>query len=119
MQNFKNLIVWKKSHELALNIYKETRTFPRQELYGLTSQLRRASTSIPTNLAEGCGRFSQKEFAYFVQNGLGSCQEVEYLSFLCLELDYLSVAQHEQLQLQINEVKAMPIGLLNKVRNEL
>src|SRR5687768_7575176 len=119
MKNFKDLLVWQKGHSFVLSVYKVTKTFPREELYHLTSQLRRASTSIPTNLAEGCGRFTQKDFANFVQNALGSAQEVEYLVFLSLELGYISLKEYKSLDMHINEIKAMLISLLFKIRKDL
>ena len=82
MQNYKDLQVWKKSHELTLEIYKVTKSFPKEEIFALVSQLRRASASIPTNIAEGSGRFTKKDFASFLQISLGSAQEVEYLILL-------------------------------------
>ena len=77
MKNFRRLIVWQKSHQLALEVYKSTSTFPKSELYGLTSQMRRASVSVPSNLAEGCGRSSDADFARFVYMGMGSASELE------------------------------------------
>ena len=79
MQNFKDLLVWKKSHDFTLEVYKITVAFPKEETYNLTSQIKRASSAIPTNIAEGTGRFTQKDFASFLQISLGSCHEVEYL----------------------------------------
>ena len=119
MKNFRELLVWERAHAFVLSIYKVTKTFPREELYHLTNQLRRAATSMPTNLAEGCGRFTQKDFANFIQNALGSAQEVEYLTLLSLELGYLPVAEHKVLDLKINEIKAMLISLLAKIRKDL
>src|SRR5688500_7586442 len=91
MKNYKDLLVWQKAHVLVLAAYKASRAFPKEERYNLTSQLRRAATSIPTNLAEGCGKFTQRDFARYLQNALGSAQEVEYLGFLSFELGYLSL----------------------------
>ena len=88
MKNYKNLNVWKKAHSLVLQLYKETAGFPQAELYNLTSQIRRASTSIPTNLAEGCGKSTQADLARYIQISIGSTQEVEYLAFLSYELLY-------------------------------
>ena len=116
MQNFKDLIVWKKSHENALIIYKLTQTFPKEEQFGIISQLRRAAVSIPTNIAEGCGKFTQKDFASFLQISLGSSQEVEYLSLLSYKSKYISEADYQKLNQEINEVKAILISLLKKVR---
>ena len=116
MQNFKDLIVWKKAHENALMIYQLTKSFPREEQYGITSQLRRASVSVPTNIAEGCGKFTQKDFANFLQTSLGSSQEVEYLILLAFELTYITEKDYLKLNQSINEVKAMLISLIKKIR---
>jgi four helix bundle protein len=117
MQNFKDLIVWKKSHKNALLIYKLTQTFPKEEQFGIVSQLRRAAVSIPTNIAEGCGKFTQKDFASFLQISLGSSMEVEYLSLLSFELKYINNDDYQKLNQEINEVKAMLIALIKKVRS--
>ena len=82
MKDFRDLKVWHKSHSLALKIYKATSKFPRSELYGLTSQIRRASTSISANIAEGCGRKGNLEFARFLQISMGSASELENLLLL-------------------------------------
>ena len=118
MKNFKDLFVWKKAHDLVLLVYRLTSVFPKVEQYGLTGQLRRSATSIPTNIAEGCGRNSQADFARFLQISFGSSQEVEYLSLLSFDLGYIESNQYKDLSHQVNEVKAMLIGLLAKVRNE-
>lgn len=78
MKDFKKLKAWEKSHQLTLAIYKVTRSFPKDELYGLTSQMRRASVSIPANIAEGCGRGSDAELARFCHIAMGSASELEY-----------------------------------------
>jgi four helix bundle protein len=119
MKNYKNLNVWKKAHELVLNLYKETAGFPKTELYNLTSQIRRASTSIPTNLAEGCGKSSQADLARYIQISIGSTQEVEYLAFLSYELGYLKDDNYKRVDSKIIEVKAMLISLVTKVRKDL
>jgi four helix bundle protein len=77
MEDFKNLKVWRKAHELTLAVYQRTRTFPKDEIYGLTSQIRRASASIGANIAEGCGRRSDPELKRFVQIARGSANELE------------------------------------------
>lgn len=87
MKDFRSLQVWEKAHRLALEIYKATQDFPREESYGLTSQLRRAAASIPTNIAEGCGRGSDRELAQFIQIAVGSASEVEYLLELSHDLE--------------------------------
>lgn len=78
MQNYRDLLVWKKAHQLTLDIYKTVVVYPKEETYSLVSQLKRASISIATNIAEGTGRFSQKDLAHFLQIALGSCHEAEY-----------------------------------------
>jgi four helix bundle protein len=89
MKDFRNLQVWEKSHMLTLSIYDATRPFPREELFGLSSQIRRAAASIPTNIAEGCGRSSDPDFARFLQIAFGSACEVEYHLILARDLRYV------------------------------
>ena len=90
MRDFKSLHVWQKSHELTLLVYKSTFQFPKEELYGLVSQMRRSASSIPTNIAEGCGRTSQPQMAQFINIALGSASELKYQLILARDLDYLS-----------------------------
>lgn len=116
MQDFKELMVWKKAHENVLVIYQLSKGFPKEEQFGLTNQLRRASASIPTNIAEGAGKSTQKDFANFLQTSLGSAQEVEYLLLLSHELKYLNKEDYNKTNSLNNEVKAMLISLIKKVR---
>lgn len=116
MQDYKKLVVWRKAHVLVLQVYQLTNRFPKSEMFNLTSQLRRASTSIPTNIAEGCGKFTRKSFANYLQDAFSSTQEVEYLTFLSYELKYLSDEQYRAIDSNVNEVKAMLIGLIKKIR---
>ncbi len=116
MQDFKNLQVWEKSHDLTLKIYGVTSQFPREEIYGLTSQIRRACASIPTNIAEGCGRESSADFARFLQIAIGSASETEYLILLAHDLEYLTVDQHAELMDTTIRVKKMLTALIKKVR---
>ncbi len=90
MKDFRNLKVWNKAHELALLIYKQSNQYPKEELFGITSQIRRASTSIPTNIAEGCGRRTDNDFARFIQIAMGSASELEYLILLSFDLNYIN-----------------------------
>lgn len=117
MQNFKELIVWQKAHSNVLSIYTESKSFPKEELYGITSQLRRAAISIPTNIAEGTGKSTKKDFANYLQTALGSSQEVEYLLLLSFELNFLNDKVYKDINNINNEVKAMLISLIKKVRS--
>lgn len=116
MQDYKELNVWKKSHQFVIEIYKNIISFPKEETFNLVNQLKRASGSIPANIAEGCGRYTQKDFASFLQNALGSAHEVEYLLLLSKDLKFISSDQYELLNEQICEIKAMLIALTKKVR---
>ena len=116
MQDFKQLEVWAKAHQLTLAVYKATATFPSAELFGLTSQVRRACASIPANIAEGCGRGSNQDFARFLQMAMGSASEVEYHLLLAFELRYLPEAEHRRLSNGAVEVKRMLSALMKKVR---
>ena len=97
MQDFKKLKVWQKAHSLAVAIYQATEVFPKDELYGLTSQIRRSCVSIPANIAEGCGRGGNTEFNRFLQIALGSATELEYHLLLANELKFLNLANYEEL----------------------
>ena len=116
MKDFRQLKVWEKAHQLALTIYKATKEFPKEELYGLTSQIRRASMSIPTNIAEGCGRFTDADFARFLQIAMGSASETEYQLILARDLGFLPNASYENLQKDVEEIKRMLASLLKTLR---
>jgi four helix bundle protein len=116
MQDYKGLLVWKKSHDFTILIYKSLSGFPKDEMFNLVSQLKRASASIPTNIAEGTGRFTPKDFASFLQISLGSSHEVEYLLLLSTELGFISRELYETLNNEIGQIKAMLISLIQKVR---
>lgn len=90
MRNFYELTVWQKSHQLTLDIYRLCLSFPKEEMYGLTSQMRRSSASVPTNICEGCGRESNREMKRFLIIASGSCSELEYQILLAKDLQYLS-----------------------------
>lgn len=107
MRNFKNLRFWQRGHALTLRIYQLTNEFPKTETYGITSQIRRASSSVPTNIAEGCGRLSDAELARFMVIAQGSLLEVEYLILLCFDLKYISESEYKSLDKEINEIKSM------------
>jgi four helix bundle protein len=116
MKDYRKLVVWEKAHKLVLCIYQETVTFPREEQYGLTSQIRRAVVSTPTNIAEGCGKSTQLDFARYLQNAFGSLQEVQYLAYLSFELNYLNKEVFAKLDKDIGEVKAMLASLIQRIR---
>jgi four helix bundle protein len=116
MRDFRQIKVWAKAHQLTLEIYKATAQFPREELYGLTSQLRRSSASIPANIAEGFGRGGNAELARFLQMGMGSAYEVEYHALLARDLHFINGNTYDRLKEQIVEVKRMLAALLVKVR---
>lgn len=116
MKDFRQLKVWEKAHQAALGIYKATKDFPKEELYGLTSQIRRASMSIPTNIAEGCGRNTDADFARFLQMAMGSASETEYQLILARDLEFLSQESYENLHRDIEEVKRMHASLLKTLR---
>jgi four helix bundle protein len=118
MRDFRQIKVWVKAHSLTLEIYRITAQFPREELYGLTSQLRRSSASIPANIAEGFGRGGNAELARFLQIGMGSAYEVEYHALLAKDLGFLKPDSYDQLETKIVEVKRMLAALLLKVRAE-
>ncbi|MFN8253566.1 MAG: four helix bundle protein [Ferruginibacter sp.] len=117
MQNYKDLKVWEKAHLFAVKIYQLTEHFPKTETYGITNQLRRAAASIPSNIAEGCGKNTKPDFASFLNISLGSSNESEYFLLLAKDLNYLAVENYELLAKDINEIKAMLIGLISKVRH--
>jgi four helix bundle protein len=116
VRDFRELKVWEKSHQLALGVYEASASFPRGELYGLTSQIRRCCVSIPANLAEGCGRGGDGEFGRFLQIAMGSASELEYHLMLAKDLDFLEPALHDQLAGQVIEIKRMLASLIQKLK---
>jgi len=113
LKDFRKLTVWQKGHALALDVYGATSRFPRDEMYSLTSQMRRSAYSVPSNLAEGCCRRTDKEFGRHVQIAMGSASELEYFLLLARDLTYLSQADHTRLEKAVVEVKKMLAGLLH------
>ena len=118
MKDFKDLNVWKKSHALVLAVYKASRGFPKEELYSLTSQLRRAAASVPADISEGCGGGSDAEFGRFLQMAMGSASETEYHLLLAYDLHYLNDVAFGELTRGVVEVKLMLASLLGKVKAE-
>jgi four helix bundle protein len=107
--------VWEKGHQLTLASYHATSDFPRQEIFGLTSQIRRCSASIPANIAEGCGRLGNAELHRFLQIACGSASELEYHFLLAKDLGYLSHPAFESLHEQLLDLKRMLVALARKV----
>jgi four helix bundle protein len=118
MRDFREIKVWGKAHNLTLEIYKATSTFPREETYDLTSQMRRSASSIPANIAEGFGRGGNAELARFLQIGMGSASELEYHILLARDLELMTNKIYGQLQERLVEVKRMLAALLVKVRSD-
>ena len=107
MRDFKELKVWKKAHGFALDVYRESQDFPADERVGLTVQLRRAASSVASNIAEGCGRGSDADFARFLSIAAGSACEAEYQLLLARDLGYLQAHNHRRLDAGVNEIKRM------------
>ncbi len=116
MKDFRTLKVWEKSHALVLAIYKATSPFPKQELYALTSQIQRAAVSIPTNIAEGCGKDSDAELGRFFKIAMGSSSELEYLLLLAHDLDYLPDAGYQSLYTNLVEVRKMLNAFIQRLK---
>jgi four helix bundle protein len=116
MQDFKHLEVWGVAHRLTLAVYRATAAFPPDERYSLTSQMRRASASIPSNIAEGCGRGSDADFARFLHHAMGSASELEYQILLAHDLDYLTDLAAEALTVEAARTKRMLASLLKRLK---
>ena len=115
VKDFRELKVWQKAHQLTLAVYELTATFPREELYGLTAQLRRAGSSIAANLAEGCGRNEDAELARFCSIAMGSASELEYHLLLARDLKLIKPKDYEALNQQATELKRMLTALMQKL----
>ena len=115
MNNFRELNVWLKAVELATEIYKATDLYPKREIYGLTSQIRRCSISISSNIAEGAGRRSKKEFRQFLDITTGSCYELETQLIISRNLDYLSKEKFERLIKSLIEIQKMLYALIKSL----
>ncbi len=118
MQDFRNLNVWQKAHELALGTYRSTAAFPREEMYGLTVQMRRAAASVAANLAEDCCRQGDIEFSRFAQISLGSVSELDYHLLLARDLAYLPVSDYDRLTGLLQETRRMLISLIQRLRKD-
>ena len=118
MKDFRSLRVWEKSHKLTLDIYRVTTSFPREETYGLTSQMRRSSASIGANIAEGCGKRGNNEFRRFLQIASGSASELDYHLLLARDLGFLPDNDFREFGDDLLELRKMLTSLLQKVGSE-
>ena len=119
MRDFKKLEVWKKAHVLYMFMKKNIAIkFPKEERFELTSQLLRATLSVPLNIVEGCGRYTDKDFAHFMDNAVGSTNEADYCCFAAFELKYISEAEYNSVNKMINETRAMLISFIKFLRGD-
>ncbi len=118
MKDFRKLNVWEKAHSLVIEVYRVTNNFPKSETFGLTSQIRRASASIPANIAEGCGRDGEADLARFLQIAFGSASELEYHLILARDLKMLDENSYINLVNRVIEVKRMLTSLIQKLRSD-
>ena len=119
MRDYKKYDIWKLSHSLSLEIYKITEHFPKEEVFGLTSQIRRASSSIGINIVEGCGRGSDEDFKRFLRNASGSAFEVEYILLLSKDLNYISEDKFLELSPKAEELKMKISKLILKIEEDI
>ncbi len=119
MQDYHRLAMWQRSHQLTLDIYKITQAqFPKEELFGQTNQIRRAAASIPTNIAEGCGRHSRAELAQFLNIAAGSASEVEYEILLAKDTGYITIEQYNCLAKEVSEIRSMIKKYMSHLREK-
>lgn len=116
MKDFRNLKIWEKSHKIVLAVYEATRSFPKSELYGITSQIQRAAVSVPTNITEGCGKDSDAELGRYFKIAMGSSSELEYLLLLTHDLTYLGDDQYGKLQANLVEVRKMLNAFIQRLK---
>ena len=119
MRNYRDLQVWSKAHNLTLELYRLSRGFPREEVYGITSQLRRSAASIGANLAEGCGRRTSTELARFVRIAMGSASELDYHLLLCRDLGFMSGDDFTRSEAGLTEVRKMLTSFLQSVEEQV
>ena len=116
MRDYKTLKVWEKAHRFALAVYQATAGFPSEERFGLTREVRRSATSVPSNIAEGCGRESEPDFARFLNIAAGSASEAAYQLLLAHDLHYLDQRAYADLDAQAQEIKRTLNGLIQRLR---
>jgi four helix bundle protein len=117
MRDFRNLQIWQRSHQLALDVYKSTKNYPKSELYGLTSQIRRSAVSIPSNIAEGCGKTGEAELVRYLRIAMGSASELEYQLILSHDLKYLLGEVFQTLEDEVIQLKKMLVVFTKKIAN--
>jgi four helix bundle protein len=118
MRDFLKLDIWQRSHKLTLRIYQVSKLLPKNEMYGLASQIRRSSSSIPTNISEGCGRNSKAQLINFLQIAAGSCSELTYQLILCNDLHYITESNFKELFTDAVEIRKMLYSYLQKLKAE-
>jgi four helix bundle protein len=119
MRNYRDLQVWKKAHDLTLELYRVSQRFPKEEIYGITGQLRRAAVSIGANVAEGCGRRTRGELARFVRIALGSASELDYHLLLSHDLGFMAADEFTHASSALTEVRKMLTSFLNSVEEQI
>jgi four helix bundle protein len=119
MRNYQDLQVWAKAHSLMLDLYKLSRAFPREEIYGVTSQLRRAAMSVGANLAEGCGRRTSAELARFVRIAMGSASELDYHLLICRDLGFMKTEDFQKSTKRLTEVRKMLFSFLTSIEDQI
>ncbi len=115
MRDYKKYKVWELGHEITLEVYRLTQNFPKQEIYGVTSQMRRASSSIPANIAEGCGRESDAEFKRFLIISQGSANELEYFTVLAKDLGYIEEPAFSKINDEVDKIRRSLNNLIKKL----
>jgi four helix bundle protein len=118
VKSHKDLLVWQKSIEFVTLLYSITKSFPKEELYGLISQIRRAGISISSNIAEGAARFSKKEFIHYLYIALGSASELETQLIISKNLNYISVETYDSLLKNLTEIRMMLLGLIKSLKKK-
>ena len=117
MRDYRQYQVWQRSHQFTLSMYRVTEAFPATERYALATQIRRASFSVPMNIAEGCGKHSDSDFARYLDIAAGSASELDYQLLLSHDLGFIDGSGYEQLSSELLEIRKMLTSLINTVRN--
>jgi four helix bundle protein len=118
MRDYFKLEIWQRSHKLTLRIYQVSKLLPKDEIYGLVSQIRRSSSSIPTNISEGCGRNSKAQLINFLQIAAGSCSELTYQLILCKDLSYIAESNFKELYNNAVEIRKMLYSYIERLKTD-